>query len=73
MVLVGLRKMWVRKISRTWKGKNGNRVVKEYYYWYKSVRKGNRVISQCIGPASEQEYRDYLVRAKNNKVLTESA
>ena len=52
--------MWVRKMMRAWRTKTGVEVKKNYYYWYKSVRKGNRVVSECKGPASEKDYNEYL-------------
>ncbi len=52
--------MWVRKIVRSWKTKTGKSNKKTYYYWYKSVRRGKRVISECIGPATETDYHKYV-------------
>ncbi|MHA2098508.1 MAG: hypothetical protein ACW99A_07460 [Candidatus Kariarchaeaceae archaeon] len=52
--------VWVRKIVRVWKTKAGKKIEKTYYYWYKSIRRGTRVISECVGPASETDYIEYL-------------
>ncbi|MHA2029924.1 MAG: hypothetical protein ACXAC2_17780 [Candidatus Kariarchaeaceae archaeon] len=43
-----------------WKTKAGKKIEKTYYYWYKSIRRGTRVISECVGPASETDYIEYL-------------
>ncbi len=52
--------MWVRKIVRVWKNKTGMEIKKTYYYWYKSIRRGKRVVSECIGPATEADYIEYI-------------
>jgi hypothetical protein len=47
--------MYVRKIVRQWET-NGKAKTKVYYYWYKSKRIGDKVISECVGPATEEDY-----------------
>lgn len=56
--------MWVRRIERKYTVRNGNSISKYYYYWYKSKRMGNRVISECIGSATEKEYLDQIAKKK---------
>ncbi len=48
--------VYVRKITRTWKNKSGDTKQKDYYYWYKSRRIGDKVISECIGKATKADY-----------------
>ncbi|MHA2249851.1 MAG: hypothetical protein ACXAD7_05790 [Candidatus Kariarchaeaceae archaeon] len=48
--------MYVRRITRRWTIRNGEVKSKTYYYWYKSKRIGSKVISECIGPATEVDY-----------------
>ncbi|MDH5404425.1 MAG: hypothetical protein OEY49_18135 [Candidatus Heimdallarchaeota archaeon] len=48
--------MYIRKIVRSWVTSEGEKKSKTYYYWYKSKRIGDTVISECVGPATEQEY-----------------
>jgi hypothetical protein len=49
--------MYIRKITRKWKNKDGSESEKNYFYWYKSTRIGEKVISECLGKASESDYR----------------
>ncbi len=48
--------VYIRKIVRKWKTKEGKVKERSYYYWYKSRRIGDKVISECVGRASEEEY-----------------
>ncbi len=48
--------VYVRKITRTWKNKSGVVKQKDYYYWYKSRRIGDKVISECIGKATKADF-----------------
>jgi hypothetical protein len=61
---MGKRNMYVRKILRSWMTKTGEKKQKVYYYWYQSKRVGSRVISNCIGPATESDYKEH--RKKEN-------
>lgn len=49
--------MYIRKITRKWKNKDGSESEKSYFYWYKSTRIGDKVISECLGKASEEDYK----------------
>ena len=48
--------VYIRKITRKWKTKEGSPKERSYFYWYKSRRIGDKVISESIGRASEDEY-----------------
>ena len=52
--------MYIRKIARKWKNKDGKVCEKNYYYWYKSIRIGEKVISECLGKATAQEYENLM-------------
>ena len=56
--------MFIRKLTRSWVNKSGEYQSKTYFYWYKSKREGNKVISEFIGPATEQEYVEYVQNDK---------
>ena len=64
--------MYIRKMSREWKTKAGETKKHTYFYWYKSKRIGEEIISQCMGKASEEEYKDLLVKKPivKNKFFT---
>ena len=59
--------MYIRRITRNWVNKSGETITKIYYYWYQSKRIGNKVISECIGPATEEDY----LKLKNEEAYDE--
>jgi hypothetical protein len=61
--------VYIRKITRSWKTKEGKSKSRSYYYWYKSRRIGDKVISECVGRASEEEY----IRTHKDKIEAEKA
>lgn len=61
--------VYIRKIVRRWRTKTGDIREKSYYYWYKSRRIGDKVISECMGRATEEEY----LKTHSDKLEAEKA
>lgn len=61
--------VYIRKITRSWKRSDGTKQEKTYFYRYRSKRIGKQVISECLGPATREEY---LESRKENKQEAEA-
>jgi len=66
-VMVYVLMVYIRKITRSWKTSDGKKKEKTYFYRYQSKRIGKQVISECLGPATEEEY----LKAKEGTALAE--
>ena len=61
--------MYIRKLIKKYKNKNGEIVEKTYYYKYKSIRRGNKIISVYLGKATEEEFlKQYENEIKTNNL-----
>jgi hypothetical protein len=49
----------VRRIMRVWETKNGETKIREYYYWYNTRNVNGKSISDCVGVATEEDYRRF--------------
>ncbi len=48
--------MYIRRLTKRYKNKDGQIVERTYYYKYKSIRRGNKIISVYLGKATEEEF-----------------
>ncbi len=51
--------MYIRRLVKKYKNKDGEIVEKVYYYKYKSIRRGKKVVSVYLGKANEEEFWHY--------------